>query len=133
MERPYSEIAAFELDKLMGFRRAVPAAGRAVNLLKEIYPLIETEDLADRFFHSQSENFCLRANSLGSMYLPFCGHPEVIDGSLGAFLPVDDQVKLIVSRVMENVGKRMMNKFNADEQTSMATILQHNEKDEMGS
>lgn len=95
MERPYSEIASFTLDKLLGFRRAVPVAGRSVNLLKEIYPYVG-EDLDDRFFYSPTENFCFRGNWLGSMYLPFCGHPEAIDGSLGAFLPVDNQVKLIV-------------------------------------
>ncbi|XP_076309113.1 extracellular serine/threonine protein CG31145-like isoform X3 [Tachypleus tridentatus] len=50
-ERHNSEIAAFHLDRILGFRRAPPVVGRNLNITSEIYELAET-DLLKTFFIS---------------------------------------------------------------------------------
>lgn len=56
-ERHNSEIAAFHLDRLLGFRRAVPVVGRLFNITSEIYELAE-QDLLKTFFISPAGNIC---------------------------------------------------------------------------
>ena len=56
-ERHNAEIAAFHLDRLLGFHRAVPVVGRLLNITTEIYELADT-DLLKTFFVSPAGNLC---------------------------------------------------------------------------
>ncbi|XP_017143813.1 extracellular serine/threonine protein CG31145 isoform X1 [Drosophila miranda] len=87
-ERHTAEIAAFHLDRILGFRRAMPVAGRTLNITTEIYQLAE-ENLLKTFFVSPSLNLCFHGKC--SYYCDtshaICGNPDLLEGSFAAFLP----------------------------------------------
>lgn len=87
-ERHNAEIAAFHLDRLLGFRRAVPVTGRKINITTDIYQLAETT-LLKTFFISPAGNLCFHGKC--SYYCDtshaICGHPDNLEASLAAFLP----------------------------------------------
>ncbi|XP_037707756.1 extracellular serine/threonine protein CG31145 isoform X2 [Drosophila subpulchrella] len=87
-ERHNAEIAAFHLDRILGFRRAMPVAGRTLNITTEIYQLAE-ENLLKTFFVSPSLNLCFHGKC--SYYCDtshaICGNPDMLEGSFAAFLP----------------------------------------------
>lgn len=115
-ERHNAEIAAFHLDRLLGFRRAVPVTGRHVNITTDLYELAEN-DLLKTFFISPAGNLCFHGElviewcslfpffitcncaSFFSIYYlgkcsyycdtshAICGHPDNLEASLAAFLP----------------------------------------------
>lgn len=62
-ERHNAEIAAFHLDRIMGFRRAPPVVGRLVNITTELYALA-TGDLLRTFFISPAQNLCFHGKNL---------------------------------------------------------------------
>lgn len=87
-ERHNAEIAAFHLDRLLGFRRAVPVTGRLLNITSEIFQLTDFNVLHTAF-RSPAGNFCFHGKC--SYYCDtghaICGHPDMLEGSLAAFLP----------------------------------------------
>lgn len=87
-ERHTAEIAAFHLDRLLGFRRAMPVTGRVLNMTTELYALADGE-LLKTFFVSPSNNLCFHGKC--SYYCDtahaICGSPDILEGSFAAFLP----------------------------------------------
>ncbi|XP_043251132.1 extracellular serine/threonine protein CG31145 [Colletes gigas] len=87
-ERHTAEIAAFHLDRLLGFRRAMPVTGRTLNLTTEVYQIADGE-LLKTFFVSPAGNICFHGKC--SYYCDtahaICGNPDTLEGSFAAFLP----------------------------------------------
>ncbi|XP_048848378.1 extracellular serine/threonine protein kinase FAM20C-like [Brienomyrus brachyistius] len=88
-ERHNAEIAAFHLDRILGFRRVPPAAGRLVNITKEIRDVTRDKKLWRTFFISPANNTCFygECTYYCSMEHALCGTPDHMEGSLSAFLP----------------------------------------------
>lgn len=91
-ERHNAEIAAFHLDRLLGFRRAIPHTGRVVNITEEIYAFAD-EDLMETAFVSPTKNLCFHGHC--TYYCDsghaICGTPDVLEGSFAAFLPESER------------------------------------------
>ncbi|XP_055300424.1 extracellular serine/threonine protein CG31145-like isoform X2 [Sitodiplosis mosellana] len=91
-ERHTAEIAAFHLDRILGFRRAMPVTGRTLNITTEIYRVAD-EDLLKTFFVSPSNNLCFHGKC--SYYCDtshaICGNPDMLEGSFAAYLPKFDR------------------------------------------
>ncbi|KAL5284680.1 FAM20A family protein [Megaselia abdita] len=91
-ERHNAEIAAFHLDRILGFRRAMPVTGRKLNITKEIYQVTD-DNLLKTFFVSPSNNLCFHGKC--SYYCDtshaICGNPDTLEGSFAAFLPSFEQ------------------------------------------
>jgi len=87
-ERHTAEIAAFHLDRLLGFRRAMPVTGRTLNMTTEIYEIADGE-LLKTFFISPSNNMCFhgRCSYYCDTSHAVCGNPDTLEGSFAAFLP----------------------------------------------
>ncbi|XP_065358685.1 uncharacterized protein LOC135952597 [Calliphora vicina] len=91
-ERHNAEIAAFHLDRILGFRRAMPVTGRLLNITTEIYQVAD-DNLLKTFFVSPSSNLCFHGKC--SYYCDtshaICGNPDMLEGSFAAFLPAFEQ------------------------------------------
>uniref|UniRef100_T1KRA7 FAM20 C-terminal domain-containing protein n=1 Tax=Tetranychus urticae TaxID=32264 RepID=T1KRA7_TETUR len=87
-ERHNSEIAAFHLDRILGFRRAPPVVGRVINITSEIYALSD-DALLKTFFVSPANNLCFhgKCGYYCDTAHAICGHPDTLEGSFAAFLP----------------------------------------------
>ncbi|XP_055906171.1 extracellular serine/threonine protein CG31145 [Eupeodes corollae] len=98
-ERHNAEIAAFHLDRIMGFRRAMPVTGRLLNITTDIYQVAD-DNLLKTFFVSPSNNLCFHGKC--SYYCDtshaICGNPDTLEGSFAAFLPAFEQTQRKVWR-----------------------------------
>lgn len=87
-ERHHAEIAAFHLDRVLGFYRVPPVTGRLVNMTKEIFLLAE-KNLKKTFYVSPAGNLCFFGDC--TYYCDsrhsFCGNVDMIEGSLMVWLP----------------------------------------------
>ncbi|KAK9967415.1 hypothetical protein ABG768_001817 [Culter alburnus] len=88
-ERHNAEIAAFHLDRILGFRRVPPVVGRLINVIKEIKDITTDHKLATTFFTSPVGNACFygQCSYYCSTEHALCGRPIMIEGSLAAMLP----------------------------------------------
>lgn len=107
-ERHTAEIAAFHLDRLLGFRRSVPVTGRLLNITTEIYELTDHEMLHTAFrspagnlcFHGKCSYYCDTSHAI-------CGHPDTLEGSFAAFLP---EKELSERKLWKHPWRRSYNK-----------------------
>ncbi|CAJ0583398.1 unnamed protein product, partial [Mesorhabditis spiculigera] len=92
-ERHHAEIATFHLDKILGYRRAVPTVGRIVNITSELYDHAEKK-LKKTFFISPAKNRCFvsRCDYYCDTTHAICGLPDLKEGSLQVFLPDEGSV-----------------------------------------
>ncbi|XP_022612762.1 extracellular serine/threonine protein kinase FAM20C-like [Seriola dumerili] len=88
-ERHNAEIAAFHLDRLLGFNRIPPAVGRLINVTAEIREITTDHRLSRTFFTSPVGNVCFygQCEYYCSTEHPVCGRPHALEVSLAAMLP----------------------------------------------
>lgn len=88
-ERHNAEVAAFHLDRILGFRRAPPVVGRVVNMTSELYAVGEGEGLLKTFFISPARNLCFhgKCGYYCDTSHAVCGNPDMLQASFAAFLP----------------------------------------------
>lgn len=88
MERHVAEIAAFQLDNVLGFYRVPPTIGRLVNISSELKPIVP-KSIHKTFYISPAGNICFYGEC--SYYCDsghaFCGHPDMIEVSAQMYLP----------------------------------------------
>ncbi|CAG5128681.1 unnamed protein product [Candidula unifasciata] len=83
-DRHNAEIAAFHLDKILGFYRAPPSVGRWINVSSEVTPGPKM-----LMYQSPVGNSCflVRCRQYPSSMYGFCGEPQMLEGSLTIVLP----------------------------------------------
>lgn len=88
-ERHNAEIAAFHLDRVLGFNRIPPVVGRLINVTTEIREITTDRKLSRTFFTSPVGNVCFygQCEYYCSTEHPVCGRPHALEASLAAFLP----------------------------------------------
>uniref|UniRef100_A0A8C8DC28 Family with sequence similarity 20 member C, like n=1 Tax=Oryzias sinensis TaxID=183150 RepID=A0A8C8DC28_9TELE len=88
-ERHNAEIAAFHLDRILGYRRVPPAVGRLVDVVKEIKDITTDRKLAKTFFTSPVGNVCFygQCSYYCSTEHAVCGRPLNLEASLAVMLP----------------------------------------------
>ncbi|OCT85484.1 extracellular serine/threonine protein kinase FAM20C [Xenopus laevis] len=88
-ERHNAEIAAFHLDRILDFRRIPPVVGRLMNITKEIWDITTDRKLAKTFYISPANNTCFygECSYYCSTEHALCGKPDLLEGSVAAFLP----------------------------------------------
>uniref|UniRef100_A0A8C7JC85 Family with sequence similarity 20 member C, like n=1 Tax=Oncorhynchus kisutch TaxID=8019 RepID=A0A8C7JC85_ONCKI len=88
-ERHNAEIAAFHLDRVLGYRRIPPAVGRLVDVVTEIKDITTDHKLARTFFTSPVNNVCFygQCSYYCSTEHAVCGRPQNLEASLAMMLP----------------------------------------------
>nr|XP_020506990.1 extracellular serine/threonine protein kinase FAM20C-like [Labrus bergylta] len=88
-ERHNAEIAAFHLDRVLGFNRIPPVVGRLINVTTEIREITTDNRLSRSFFTSPAGNICFygQCEYYCSSEHPVCGQPHALEVSLAAMLP----------------------------------------------
>ncbi|XP_006798075.1 extracellular serine/threonine protein kinase FAM20C-like [Neolamprologus brichardi] len=88
-ERHNGEIAAFHLDRLLGFNRIPPVVGRLINVTTEIKEITTDRRLSKTFFTSPAGNVCFygQCEYYCSVEHPVCGQPHMLEVSLATMLP----------------------------------------------
>ncbi|KAE8300505.1 Extracellular serine/threonine protein kinase FAM20C [Larimichthys crocea] len=88
-ERHNAEIAAFHLDRILGYRRIPPVVGRLVDVVKEIKDVTTDHKLARTFFTSPVGNVCFygQCSYYCSTEHAVCGRPRHLEASIAVMLP----------------------------------------------
>ncbi|XP_038065291.1 pseudokinase FAM20A-like [Patiria miniata] len=88
-ERHNAEIAAFHLDRLLGFRRVPPCSGRLINLTQEILLKSKDQELLNTFFWKDG-NLCFIGKCAPwfcNEDHPICAQGHLMEVSMCQFLP----------------------------------------------
>ncbi|GIY29545.1 hypothetical protein CDAR_304371, partial [Caerostris darwini] len=87
-ERHNSEIAAFHLDRILGFRRCPPIVGRKIQIRSELFEKAD-QQLKRTFFISPANNVCFHGHCryYCDTSHAICGRPDTVEVSLAAMLP----------------------------------------------
>ncbi|XP_071792950.1 glycosaminoglycan xylosylkinase-like [Asterias amurensis] len=91
-ERHNAEIAAFHLDKILGFRRVCPCAGRLINLTQELLLNCKDQELLKTVFRKDG-NICFIGKCAPwfcNEEHPICAKGDMMEISLCQFLPSFD-------------------------------------------
>ncbi|XP_039658877.1 extracellular serine/threonine protein kinase FAM20C-like isoform X2 [Perca fluviatilis] len=104
-ERHNAEIAAFHLDRVLGYRRIPPVVGRLVDVVKEIKDVTTDRKLARTFFTSPVGNVCFygQCSYYCSTEHAVCGRPRDLEASLAVMLP---DLSLAVRRTWRSPWRR---------------------------
>ncbi|KAK5873344.1 hypothetical protein PBY51_018392 [Eleginops maclovinus] len=88
-ERHNAEIAAFHLDRVLGYRRVPPVVGRLVDVVEEIKDVTTDHKLARTFFTSPVGSVCFygQCSYYCSTEHAVCGRPRQMEASLAVLLP----------------------------------------------
>ncbi|XP_011476755.1 extracellular serine/threonine protein kinase FAM20C [Oryzias latipes] len=88
-ERHNAEIAAFHLDRVLGFNRIPPVVGRLINVTSEVREITTDRRLAKTFFTSPAGNVCFygQCEYYCSTENPVCGRPHMLEVSVATMLP----------------------------------------------
>ncbi|XP_051798124.1 extracellular serine/threonine protein kinase FAM20C-like [Acanthochromis polyacanthus] len=88
-ERHNAEIAAFHLDRLLGFNRIPPVVGRLINVSADVREKTTDHKVSRTFFTSPAGNVCFygQCEYYCSTEHPVCGRPHLLEVSLAAMLP----------------------------------------------
>uniref|UniRef100_A0A8C2Z6W8 Family with sequence similarity 20 member C, like n=1 Tax=Cyclopterus lumpus TaxID=8103 RepID=A0A8C2Z6W8_CYCLU len=88
-ERHNAEVAAFHLDRVLGYRRVPPVVGRLVDVVSEIKDITTDLKLAQTFFTSPVGSVCFygKCSYYCSTEHAVCGRPRLLEASLAAMLP----------------------------------------------
>uniref|UniRef100_A0A673KH92 Pseudokinase FAM20A-like n=1 Tax=Sinocyclocheilus rhinocerous TaxID=307959 RepID=A0A673KH92_9TELE len=80
---------ACDCSQVLDFRRVPPVTGRFINVTGEILYITHNEELRSVFFTSPANNTCFFAKCLYVCKSEYavCGHPDLLEGSMSAYLP----------------------------------------------
>ncbi|CAL1531877.1 unnamed protein product [Lymnaea stagnalis] len=93
LESHTAEIAAFHLDRLLGFYRVPPAVGRAINVTMDV-SIRGDESLRNGVFTSPEGRVCFYGHCLHcDRSNAACGMPELLEGSVVAYLPMNLRIR----------------------------------------
>ncbi|XP_040925684.1 extracellular serine/threonine protein kinase FAM20C-like [Betta splendens] len=104
-ERHNAEIAAFHLDRILGYRRIPPVVGRLVDVVKEIKDITTDRKLARTFFTSPVGNVCFygQCSYYCSTEHAVCGRPRKLEASAAVMLP---DLSLVTRRTWRSPWRR---------------------------
>ncbi|CAL8352271.1 unnamed protein product [Boreogadus saida] len=104
-ERHNAEIAAFHLDRILGYRRIPPVVGRLVDVVKDIKDVTTDHKLARTFFSSPVGNTCFygQCSYYCSTEHAVCGRPTALEGSVALMLP---DLSLAIRRTWRSPWRR---------------------------
>lgn len=114
-ERHTAEIAAFHLDRILEFRRAMPVCGRLVNITADIFQVADSALMRTAFvspaknvcFHGKCTYYCDSGHAI-------CGNPDMLEGSFAAYLPESER-KVWRHPWRRSYSKRKMAQWELDD------------------